>query len=230
MPRMCPPAVEPLATSDWRRRRILTFSAELDRTSLEVSQSLFPFRDLRGKGPYGWPYTVTTLVQLLRKSMSHLLRLVGLSLVLLFIAAVQPGIAQETTLIQPVHRTLSAQVISGTHHYHASLPIPRGKRLVVEYVSVRIVPADPTTVMEVNDVAIATTIQGVTAKHSLSNPPRKGSSDNQFSVREVFVLGQQVKLYGDGGTQVVASVELYAHEGHEQNAEIEWVISGYLVG
>src|SRR5688572_7737554 len=98
--------------------------------------------------------------------MSRLAQVVCLGVVLSTVAA-RPSLAQDVSLVQPVQRTLSAVLVSGTSHHSASLTVPRGKRLVIEYVSARIVPSTPTSALVVNDVAIATTVQNVTAKHSL---------------------------------------------------------------
>jgi hypothetical protein len=147
----------------------------------------------------------------------------------------QPGAAQDVGIVQPVHRTLTAELASGIYHYAGSFTIPRGRRLVIEYVSARVVQTSPTTILSVNDIAITTTLQNIAVKHSLTNPsggPTTGLG--QYGVGTMFVLGQQVKLYGDGGTPVVATVDVFKYgevtDGYEMNGTIEWTISGYFIG
>jgi hypothetical protein len=142
----------------------------------------------------------------------------------------RPALAQDATFT-PVQRTLTADLATGTHHYSAALPVPKGKRLVIEYVSVRIVPRDPTSVVSVNEVAIATSVQGVVAKHSLANS--FNGPGFQAGVGYRFVLGQEVKFYADGATPVTATLDLFNYGDDTQylmTGTIEWTISGYLIG
>jgi hypothetical protein len=118
--------------------------------------------------------------------------------------------------------------IDGTYHYAAALTIPRGKRLVIEYVSARIVYSVTPGALIVTDVAITTTVQNVTAKHSLFDT--RPDNSGQYGPGMQFAFGKLVKLYGDGGSQIVASVDLFNNGDLPQAGTIEWVISGYFIG
>jgi hypothetical protein len=145
--------------------------------------------------------------------------------------AIRPISAQDGALVQPFQRTLTAQAVSGPLQQSASLNVPRGKRLVIEYVSVRVVTPQGGSVQAVNEVAFTTTVQGSTVKHSLAMPKRNG--DFYFYPGDTFSLGQQLRLYGDGGTPITASIEFMMMGDpatYRIDTTIEWTVSGYLVG
>jgi len=106
--------------------------------------------------------------------------------------------------------------------------VPAGKRLVIEYASMHVcvLPGQAAT------LSIATIVDSQSAFHHLNGtPPAAGPGTvaigcNPGVASSEVAVGQQVKIYADGGTGVVATGSRNSTVG---SASFQFTISGYLV-
>jgi hypothetical protein len=106
-----------------------------------------------------------------------------------------------------------------------SIPVPAGKRLVIEHVSARAVLPFQSQSPFVY-FSVTTTVAGVTVEHSLNVPQIFICGSCTSSGGSLNVTSQETKFYADGGTTVIAVVQ--GAGGSAEAINIKFAISGYL--
>ncbi len=121
---------------------------------------------------------------------------------------------------QPFQQEVSVSVSDGATNGFATIDVPAGKRLVVEYVSgYAVVPAGQTAAF-----SLQTTVNGVAQSHFLiGEGPRTvdGTNPDQFRV------SQLTRLYADGAA--FTRVGINRGSPHTDSASGFMTVSGYLV-
>lgn len=122
--------------------------------------------------------------------------------------------------VTPFHQTVTGSFPAGSFGGSGIIAVPAGRRLVIEYVSAQaLLP----TGQNLHQVSVSTQIKGTTAQHFLvrnEHGPHFSGTDN------LFVVGQQLRLYADGGTPVIFSLARNVATG---NPGYSLTVSGYLV-
>lgn len=98
--------------------------------------------------------------------------------------------------------------------------IPETDRLVIEHVSARVVASSGSNI---RDISLRTTENGATAPHWLV----VGNSREDTGLGNIFVVGQDVRLYADPGSLVRLLVTVDPIASADVSAQMS--VSGYLV-
>lgn len=117
---------------------------------------------------------------------------------------------------QPVQAAVSCVVDEGSGCLRVIYTVPSGKRLVIEYASMKTKLEDA----HISRMTIHTTIGGEEITHYLTPTPPTPLVDTETSV------GQELRLYADPGTSVLVSGTPFNSDGSNGFA---FTISGYLV-
>ncbi|MBL8189010.1 MAG: hypothetical protein JNK38_13450 [Acidobacteria bacterium] len=122
--------------------------------------------------------------------------------------------------VTPFHQSVSGNFPSGSVSASGVIPVPAGYRLVIEYVSASVLLP---TGQNLHQASVSTQFKDVAVQHHLvrnEHGPHFSGNNNQF------VVGQQVRLYADGGTPVIFSL---ARNNGTGSAGYSATVSGYLV-
>jgi hypothetical protein len=117
---------------------------------------------------------------------------------------------------QPFQAGSTGRVWGPGRHPSVIAKVPEGKRLVIEYVSAWL-----TDIGEDEFLEISTVLDGKPLRHMV--PIARKQEAAGFTQH---IAGQQVRLYADPGTEVIAAVH---RDGLRDGVEISVAISGHLV-
>ncbi len=131
--------------------------------------------------------------------------------------------------IQPVQAKASCTSPAGTIGCGPAniYTVPAGKRLVIEYASMAACMLPGQTVQS----SVATNLGGAYVTHFLNTPqPTAGPGSSAIGCNvapsSLTAVGQQLRLYADAGTAVLAGADRTSNLG---SSSFEFTISGYLV-
>jgi hypothetical protein len=101
--------------------------------------------------------------------------------------------------------------------------VPRGKRLVIRHVSAR---ADNLASDDSLDVAVTTTVNGITVEHYLGLVGPQGRPKIDPHARSSQILSKEVRLYADSETHVSVGGSRVTRQN---DAFVVFAMSGYFV-
>jgi hypothetical protein len=130
-----------------------------------------------------------------------------------------------TDSLQPFQRNRVCTTAAGSLGCNASIPVPAGKRLIIEYASLQacILPG------QAGYMVVNSTVGGFATEHvlPLAVAPGPGSAAiacNSPAASSLIAVGEQVRLYQDSG-----SLELVAFRTSTAGlADFRFSISGHL--
>ena len=122
--------------------------------------------------------------------------------------------------VTPFQQTVTGNFPTGSVGGSGIIPVPAGQRLVIEYVSAQVLLP---TGQNLHQVSISTQIKGSTVQHFLV---RNQHGAHFSGTDNVFTVGQQMRLYADGGTPVIFSL---ARNNGTGSSGYSLTVSGYLV-
>jgi hypothetical protein len=128
---------------------------------------------------------------------------------------------------QPWHRALFIEVPAGSLSANASIAVPSGKRLVIEWVS----GTTRVDAAELVRMTLASTASGEFASHEIAPSVYKrdfSSLSTPFAPDFIMAFSQSVKIYADPGTTVTIGA-IRSENGEITPTGFGFSLSGYLV-
>jgi hypothetical protein len=122
--------------------------------------------------------------------------------------------------VTPFHQAIIGSFPTGSFSGSAIIPVPDGKRLVIEYVSAH-VPLP--TGQNLSQISVSTQIKETTVQHSLV---RNEHGSHLSTSTNLFTVGQSLRLYADGGTPIIFSL---ARNANTDSSGYGFTVSGYLI-
>lgn len=122
--------------------------------------------------------------------------------------------------VTPFHQTVTGSFPAGSFGGSGIISVPDGQRLVIEYVSAHVLLP---TGQNLHQVSVSTQIKGSTVQHFLV---RNQHGAHFSGTDNVFTVGQQLRLYADGGSPIIFSLARNVATG---NPGYSLAVSGYLV-
>jgi hypothetical protein len=122
--------------------------------------------------------------------------------------------------VTPFHQSVIGSFPMGSLSGSGIIPVPDGKRLIIEYVSAHVLLP---TGQNLSQISISTQIKETTVQHSLV---RNEHGAHLSSSNNLFTVGQSLRLYADGGTPIIFSL---VRNSTVSSPGYGLTVSGYLV-